>query len=151
MHPQSRYKEAQPTGTEAKNEMLRADDLRAAADIDEAVSYVSSSMVTEPPKIALTFDDGPSNVCTERLLDGLKERGVKATFFLIGQNAEKYPDIVRRIDEEGHLLGNHTYHHVEITKVSDEEAIYEIEQTEMCIRDRIMFPMRNGQSTCMSC
>lgn len=135
VHPQSRYKEAQPTGTEAKNEMLRADDLRAAADIDEAVSYVSSSMVTEPPKIALTFDDGPSNVCTERLLDGLKERGVKATFFLIGQNAEKYPDIVRRIDEEGHLLGNHTYHHVEITKVSDEEAIYEIEQTDKVVKE----------------
>ena len=84
----------------------------------------------EPPKIALTFDDGPSEKCTGRLLDGLKERGVKATFFLIGENAEKNPELVKRIDEEGHLIGNHTYHHVEITKISDTEAINEIQQTD---------------------
>lgn len=102
--------------------------------LENAVDYVSSSMMTESPRIALTFDDGPSNTCTERLLDGLKERDVKATFFLIGQNAEAYPEIVKRTYEEGHLLGNHTYHHIEITKVSDEEAIYEITQTDKVVK-----------------
>ena len=80
----------------------------------------------EHPKIALTFDDGPSSSWTPILLDGLKERGVKATFFLIGENAKKNPDLVKRLDEEGHLIGNHTYHHVEITKVSNEAAYQEI-------------------------
>lgn len=103
-------------------------------EIDRAVQYVSSAMVTEPPKIALTFDDGPSASYTPLLLDGLKERGVRATFFLIGENAQKHPEIVKRLYEEGHLIGNHTYHHVEITKVSNEEAVQEIMDTNEVIR-----------------
>lgn len=101
--------------------------------VDDAIAFVSSSMVEEPPKIAITFDDGPSSQCTGRLLDGLKERNVKATFFLIGENAKENPELVRRLDEEGHLIGNHTYHHVEITKVSDEEAKKEILDTNKVI------------------
>ena len=92
-----------------------------------ASAYVADSIM-EKPKIAITFDDGPSAVYTPRLLDGLKERGVKATFFLIGQNIEKEggSEIVKRMYEEGHLIGNHTYHHVEITKVSNDEAYQEL-------------------------
>ena len=101
--------------------------------MDDAIAFVSSSMVEEPPKIAITFDDGPSSQCTGRLLDGLKERNVKATFFLIGENAKENPELVKRLDEEGHLIGNHTYHHVEITKVSDEEAKKEILDTNKVI------------------
>ena len=101
--------------------------------VEDAVQYVSGSVNQEPPKIAITFDDGPSSLCTPELLDGLKERDVKATFFLIGQNAEKHPDIVKRLDDEGHLIGNHTYHHVEITKVSNEEAYKEITDTNEAI------------------
>lgn len=97
-------------------------------DVREAAAYVSASVQEEGKKIAITFDDGPSS-CTPELLDGLKERNVKATFFLIGQNAEKYPDIVKRLDEEGHLIGNQTYHHVEITKVPENEASDEILKT----------------------
>lgn len=65
-------------------------------------------------KIALTFDDGPHPVYTEKLLDGLKERNVKATFFVVGQNAEKCPEIIKRMSEEGHLIGNHTYSHIQL-------------------------------------
>lgn len=65
-------------------------------------------------KIALTFDDGPNPVYTPMLLDGLKERGIHATFFLLGESAEKYPDLVRRIHKEGHMIGNHTYHHKDL-------------------------------------
>lgn len=101
--------------------------------VDDAIAFVSSSMVEEPPRIAITFDDGPSSQCTGRLLDGLKERNVKATFFLIGENAKENPELVKRLDEEGHLIGNHTYHHVEITKVSDEEAKKEILDTNKVI------------------
>lgn len=110
-----------------------ADGRTQEETIGEAVQYVASSVVEEAPQIAITFDDGPSAECTGRLLDGLKERGVKATFFLIGENAEMYPDLVKREYEEGHLIGNHTYHHVEITKVSDEEAREEIELTDQVI------------------
>lgn len=84
--------------------------------------------IVEPPKIALTFDDGPC-IYTESLLDGLKERGVQVTFFVIGKSAEEYPEIVEREAKEGHIVGNHTYNHVEITKLNVEEAREEIEKT----------------------
>ncbi|RHP10648.1 peptidoglycan N-acetylglucosamine deacetylase [Dorea sp. AF36-15AT] len=103
-------------------------------DVREACGYVSASaMPVETPKIALTFDDGPSAAWTPALLDGLKERGVKATFFLIGENADKNPEIVKRMAEEGHLIGNHTYHHVELTKVSENEARLELADTSAVI------------------
>ncbi len=79
-------------------------------------------------KIALTFDDGPSRY-TEELLDGLKQRRAKATFFVIGKNAETYPEVIEREEKEGHLIGNHTYNHVEISKISVEKARNEIEKT----------------------
>ncbi len=63
----------------------------------------------------------------------MKKRGVKATFFLIGKNVKENPDLVKRLDEEGHLIGNHTYNHVEITRISDEEAKKEITDTDEAI------------------
>ncbi len=85
----------------------------------------------EKPKIALTFDDGPSAVYTPVLLDGLEKRGVKATFFLIGKNIEagENAEIVKREQDAGHLIGNHTYNHVEITKLDDESAYQELKRT----------------------
>jgi len=61
--------------------------------------------------VALTFDDGPDPVDTPRLLDLLREKNVKATFFVVGKRAEQHPEIVRRAWEEGHLIGNHTWSH----------------------------------------
>lgn len=104
-------------------------------EVPEAAAYVSASVKRESPKIAITFDDGPSGSWTPKLLDGLKERGVKGTFFLIGQNVEKYPEVVKRLSEEGHLIGNHTYRHVEITKLSGEEAEREILDTNKAITE----------------
>lgn len=101
----------------------------------KAVQYVSSSMIKEAPQIAITFDDGPSKAWTGKLLDGLKERNVKATFFLIGENVKSAPEIVKREADEGHLVGNHTYHHVEITRVADEKAKEEILMTNEAITE----------------
>jgi len=65
----------------------------------------------EAKKIALTFDDGPSAECTDKVLDVLEEKDVKATFFLIGEYVEKYPEVARRIVGEGHTIGIHCYRH----------------------------------------
>ena len=78
--------------------------------------------------IALTFDDGPGPY-TARLLDGLKERGVKVTFFNLGQRAESYPDLVRRIVAEGHQLASHTYSHKDLSSTSLDTAMEEINKT----------------------
>lgn len=83
----------------------------------------------ECKRIALTFDDGPNHIYTEPLLDGLKERGVKATFFLIGNEVEKHPEIARRIAEEGHVIGNHSFYHVDLSSLSAEEAVFQVSRT----------------------
>ncbi len=61
--------------------------------------------------VALTFDDGPNPQATPRILDTLGEKGVRATFFVLGSHAERWPELVRRISHEGHQLGNHGYFH----------------------------------------
>lgn len=85
--------------------------------------------------IALTFDDGPHPIYTEKLLDGLAQRDVKATFFVTGANAEKYPEIIKRIQEEGHLIGNHTYHHVQLTAANGDQFREEIISTNEVIKE----------------
>lgn len=89
------------------------------------------------PRIALTFDDGPNASSTPRLLEGLRERNVKATFFVIGANIEKEgnEEIIRQMYEDGHLIGNHTYHHVDLSKLSLEQALFELEETNHLIAE----------------
>lgn len=83
----------------------------------------------EYKKVAITFDDGPHPRYTAELLDGLKERGVPAAFFVIGRNIEGNEDLIKRMKEEGHEIGNHTYDHVNITIISNEEAEEQIGKT----------------------
>lgn len=89
----------------------------------------------EKKKVALTFDDGPSPGYTEDLLEGLSERNVKATFFLIGQKAEDNPELVRQISEDGHVIGNHSYSHTNLGVLSDGEACEQISRTNQVICD----------------
>ena len=74
--------------------------------------------------VALTFDDGPNARYTEVLLDGLKERGIRASFFLVGQCIEGNEDTVRRMAEEGHLIGVHCMEHRDLTREPEEEAVH---------------------------
>ncbi|MCX5751334.1 MAG: polysaccharide deacetylase family protein [Candidatus Saganbacteria bacterium] len=88
-----------------------------------------------PHTVFLTFDDGPDPVNTPKILDILKENKVKATFFVLGHKAEKNPAIIKRIKDEGHTLGNHTYSHINGT-VSNEAIIQEeIDRTHRIIQN----------------
>lgn len=84
-------------------------------------------------KVAITFDDGPDADYTAMLLDGLKERNVRATFFLLGKQVDRYPKIVEQIQEDGHLIGTHAYEHVDLCKLSDAAAIEQIDRTNQAI------------------
>ena len=86
-------------------------------------------------KIAITFDDGPHPSYTEQLLDGLKERGVHATFFVTGEHAKLHPDIIKRMHEEGHLIGNHTYSHIQLTSKNREKFKQELIDTNAVIQE----------------
>ncbi len=65
----------------------------------------------DQPCVALTFDDGPTEGHTGKILDVLRDKGVQASFFLVGERVERFPEIARRIRDEGHQIGNHTYSH----------------------------------------
>ncbi len=80
--------------------------------------------------VALTFDDGPSGKYTRQLLDGLYDRGVKATFFLCGYRIQTYPDITQRIFEEGHEIGCHGFSHKSMEKMSRRDIAAEIADTQ---------------------
>jgi len=85
-------------------------------------------------KVALTFDDGPDDLYTIRILEVLKQYGVPATFFLVGKRVVKHPQVVERIFREGHGIGNHSWSHAELTEVSAERLRMEVVQTEEAIR-----------------
>ena len=80
--------------------------------------------------VALTFDDGPSGKYTRQLLDGLYDRGVKATFLLCGYRLKEYPDIAQRIYEEGHEIGYHGYSHDNMKDMSRRQIAQELEDTQ---------------------
>jgi len=94
----------------------------------QAATYAAAQSA-QVSVVAITFDDGPHPVYTPMLLDGLRERGVTATFFVTGENAEANPDIIRRMSEEGHLIGNHTYTHLQLTNANREQYRAELVQT----------------------
>jgi peptidoglycan/xylan/chitin deacetylase (PgdA/CDA1 family) len=92
------------------------------------ISY-SQVNITQPV-VAMTFDDGPHPSLTPKLLDILKERNIKCTFFVIGQNAKAYPNIIRRIIAEGHEIAAHTYTHCSLTSRSDDQIRSELKRSE---------------------
>jgi peptidoglycan/xylan/chitin deacetylase (PgdA/CDA1 family) len=85
--------------------------------------------------VALTFDDGPNEPYTGQILDILKARGVKATFFVIGENAERFPDAVRREIAEGMEVGNHTMNHPYLIKERKREMFWQISETQDLLRE----------------
>ncbi|MCI8326518.1 MAG: polysaccharide deacetylase family protein [Lachnospiraceae bacterium] len=100
------------------------------------ISTQSDNVKAEPAaedsqkkKVALTFDDGPDPEYTKKLLDGLKERDVKATFFLLGKQVALYPDVVKKMHKEGHVIGNHSYDHVNLATLSATDAENQIKKT----------------------
>ena len=94
---------------------------------------------TDEKVIALTFDDGPHPKKTQQILDVLAKYNVKATFFVIGENAEKYPDILKKTYAAGHEIGNHTYDHKSIYKLSGDSVIGEVDKCTSVIESIINF------------
>jgi len=90
-------------------------------------------LIGEPKYVALTFDDGPRAGTTDRLLDGLSERGAAATFFVIGEQVQNNAGLLRRVAKEGHQIGNHTYSHVRLLKMDKDAIVEEVHKTEVSL------------------
>jgi peptidoglycan/xylan/chitin deacetylase (PgdA/CDA1 family) len=85
-------------------------------------------------KVALTFDDGPDEMYTRQVLDVLKQNKVKATFFVIGKRAEAHPELIARMIREGHIVGNHSYNHTDLSKLSVTNFEKQIEHTQLILK-----------------
>jgi len=96
--------------------------------------YVIKRSGYQPKKLVLTFDDGPDAVYTPEILDELKDLGVPATFFLVGQMVERYPEVARRILREGHEIGSHTFTHPNMGAVSHRRAILEFNTAQRALQ-----------------
>lgn len=132
----ARVKRDDPLWQETEREVYAA---QAALDIAskdlgrERSSHILRRGSGIQRRIALTFDDGPHPSYTPRLLELLRAKKVKATFFVIGFMAEKYPELVRDIALSGHEVGNHSFSHVTLTKISQEDALIEYEAANLAV------------------
>lgn len=101
----------------------------------EVETFEATDETTEKPKVALTFDDGPNEKYTIPLSKELAKRGVKASFFLLGEQIEGNEDMIRQLQKDGHLIGNHGYRHVMLTRLAEKEACEQILTTCKLIYD----------------
>ena len=104
-------------------------------NVENKVAGANKINDSEIKKIALTFDDGPHPKYTEQLLDGLKKRGIKATFFVTGEHANLHKDIIERMYKEGHLIGNHTYSHLQLNNQNIEQYKQELIKTNNILKE----------------
>lgn len=109
---------------EQKNKGTAAVGLKAGMEQQDA----GSSLPVRRKCMALTFDDGPYPPYTGRLLDVLKEKKIRATFFLVGEQARLHPDLVRRMVDEGHTIGLHAFRHRDFLKLTEEEKEKDLQQ-----------------------
>ena len=95
---------------------------------------------TESNDIYITFDDGPTPDVTDQVLDELKKFDAKATFFVVGENAKKYPKLLKRIEAEGHVLGNHTNNHIKGWKTKTKNYLNNVEKASKIIDSNLFRP-----------
>lgn len=116
--------------------------LSVSAKAENGYGRVYCRKIDEEKKIALTFDDGPHPRFTKEILKILEEYGVTATFFVIGVNAENYPESLQMMVESGCEIGNHTYSHVRIDKMTDAEL-----EAEMVKCEEVLYSMTGNRPT----
>ena len=95
---------------------------------------------TDKRTIYLTFDDGPIPEVTPRVLEILRDYVAKATFFCVGDNVHKHPDIFRQLTDNGHAVGNHTYHHLNGWKTPDTDYLNDVERCREVLPSRLFRP-----------
>jgi peptidoglycan/xylan/chitin deacetylase (PgdA/CDA1 family) len=108
----------------------------AYAHTEEAqapVEVVPPAVKQHDKLVAITFDDGPSNATTEKTLKVLKQYGVKATFFVIGENVQNTKGLVREISSQGHEIANHSYTHPQLSRLSADRVRQELDKTNKAI------------------
>ena len=159
LHPKPSNQSAQPVKTPSntayrtppvQGPVPRNPDMPLSSDFSKDSGISFSRVLVSGNYIAMTFDDGPQPQNTPRLLDMLRARNIKATFYVIGRSVDLYPQIVRRTVAEGHEIGNHSHTHRLLSKLSDAEIISDLRRCHDAIgraagvRPRTMRPPYGG-------
>jgi peptidoglycan/xylan/chitin deacetylase (PgdA/CDA1 family) len=126
--------DSQPRGDSSQSPGPAATPATSAA---AKVTY--SSVHVDGPYIAMTFDDGPHQTLTPKLLDLLAQKKIKVTFFVLGENVERHPEILKRAVAEGHEIGNHSWSHPNLAKLSQEKVRDQLKRTDDLIRQTTGF------------
>lgn len=113
--------------TDLKKDATQLSDKQTSSTSEPLVFFKGSG---DKKAVALTFDDGPDTYYTVKVLDILNKEGVHATFFVVGLNAQAHPGMLRRIVQEGHVLGNHSWNHPDLTRLTLAQAVEQIERTD---------------------
>lgn len=132
-----RIKESVEIPAEEQEDKKDEENIPQKEDSKPLETEVKDESLKDKKLIAITFDDGPHETLTPRLLDILKKEDVKATFFVLGSRAKYHPDILKRAADEGHQIGSHTYNHKELPKLSEHERLKEIKDTADLIEQTI--------------
>lgn len=114
---------------------LSDQEIEEKIEIAEKMNKIRPGLDPNKPMIALTYDDGPSRKATPIILDTLEEYGAAGTFFVLGENVGYYPELVKRMADGGHEIGNHSFSHKQLTKLSVEGLRGEIDSTQKAVRD----------------
>jgi peptidoglycan/xylan/chitin deacetylase (PgdA/CDA1 family) len=130
--PNTPQEPAQTSATEAVPAPVSTPSSQSSSPAAPRISY--NFVNVDGTYIAMTFDDGPAEKLTPELLDLLAKHHIKATFFVIGQNAAEHPDIVARAAREGHEIANHSWSHPNLGKMSDESVRRQLRQTDDAIK-----------------
>lgn len=101
--------------------------------------------------VYLTFDDGPIPECTPQVLDILAQYGIKATFFMVAENAVRYPELLERIRQEGHTIGNHTYHHMRGFQVATSKYLEDVEKAVQVLDTKLFRPPHGRMKYSQKC
>ncbi|MGG6311110.1 polysaccharide deacetylase family protein [Paenibacillus macerans] len=128
---------ASPTPADADDSVQAASKPADLGELRRKYSETFKFRGPEVKQVALTFDDGPDPRFTPQVLDALSREGVKATFFVVGARAKKFPGLLRRIHNEGHLVGNHSFSHPSFRNRSVKQFQTEILRTEKVIQRTI--------------
>ncbi|MGY3704263.1 polysaccharide deacetylase family protein [Vagococcus martis] len=123
------YKKLNKEVSGLKNDKLRQVYASQLSVLQKEVIKNDPTILNDDKKVALTFDDGPNNTSSIQILNTLKKYNIKATFFMLGTMVDNYPDVVKKIHEAGHDIGNHTYDHKDLTKLDEASIKQEIEST----------------------
>jgi peptidoglycan-N-acetylglucosamine deacetylase len=122
-------------GLRAEPNLTRQDRGKARGNVAAESSVTFSLIHVDDPYIAMTFDDGPSATLTPRLLDILAAHHIRATFFVIGENVAEHPEVVARAAREGHEIGNHSWSHPNLARLSDDAVRRQLWRTDDAIKN----------------